>query len=136
LSTGPRTPEGLERLRQSKWKHGRMSVWARNEHRKFRRLLKSAKKILLLIKERRDSLSPDELDIKLKELQGLEDKMESVVKNFKFPSPKDLMAYYKYYIKELEIFHVRSIYRIEQTIANKTRGRPYKRGGLKGVRQL
>lgn len=29
LSTGPRTPEGLERSRRARWKHGRRSAAAR-----------------------------------------------------------------------------------------------------------
>lgn len=133
LSTGSRTPEGRERQRQAKWKHGRRSAQAENEGKEFRRLLGSAKKILFMIKERRDFLFPAELEVKLKDLQGLEDKMESVVMNFKYPRIRDLIAYYRYYIKELEIFHVRSIYTIEQMKPNKTRGRPYKRPHLRPV---
>jgi hypothetical protein len=33
LSTGPRTPKGLERSRRARWKHGRYSVEARRERR-------------------------------------------------------------------------------------------------------
>jgi hypothetical protein len=32
LSTGPRTPEGLERSRRARWKHGGYSVEARSRH--------------------------------------------------------------------------------------------------------
>jgi hypothetical protein len=133
LSTGSKTLKGRERQRQAKWRHGKRSAQAENESKEFRRLLGSAKKILFMIKERRDFLFPAELDVKLKGLRGLEDSMESVVKNFKYPSPKDLIAYYRYYIKELEIFHVRSIYTIEQMMPNKSRGRPYKRLHLRPV---
>jgi hypothetical protein len=50
LSTGSRTPEGRERQRQAKWKHGRRSAHAENEGKEFRRLLGSAKKILFMIR--------------------------------------------------------------------------------------
>jgi hypothetical protein len=42
-STGPRTPEGLERSRRAKWKHGYYSAearFARHEARKSIRLLR------------------------------------------------------------------------------------------------
>jgi hypothetical protein len=42
-STGPRTPEGLERCRMANWKHGRRSaeaVWARKESMALRRELR------------------------------------------------------------------------------------------------
>lgn len=31
LSTGPRTPEGLERCRRARWRHGRYAVGAREK---------------------------------------------------------------------------------------------------------
>jgi hypothetical protein len=43
LSTGPRTPEGLERSRKSNWKHGRCSAEAiasRQENRALMRLMR------------------------------------------------------------------------------------------------
>ena len=36
LSTGPRTPEGLERSRRARWKHGAYSEDARNERRRLK----------------------------------------------------------------------------------------------------
>ena len=38
-STGPRTPEGLERCRQANWKHGRYSATAIDRGRKVREML-------------------------------------------------------------------------------------------------
>lgn len=38
-STGPRTPEGLERSRRANWKHGRYSAEAIAERREMRRVL-------------------------------------------------------------------------------------------------
>jgi len=39
-STGPRTPEGLERARRANWKHGHHSAEAIAERREFRELLR------------------------------------------------------------------------------------------------
>jgi hypothetical protein len=39
-STGPRTPEGLERSKMANWKHGEYSQEAKNEARYLRKLLK------------------------------------------------------------------------------------------------
>jgi len=39
LSTGPRTPEGLERSRKARWKHGQYSVEAVQRRRLMRDLL-------------------------------------------------------------------------------------------------
>ena len=39
LSTGPKTPEGLERIRQAATKHGRYSQQAKTEQRQYRELL-------------------------------------------------------------------------------------------------
>jgi len=36
LSTGPKTPEGLERSRKARWKHGRYSAEAKRAHRAAR----------------------------------------------------------------------------------------------------
>ena len=35
-STGPRTPEGLERSRRARWKHGRYSREAKTERQRLR----------------------------------------------------------------------------------------------------
>lgn len=45
-STGPRTPEGLERMRQSKIKHGYYSQEKITERRAFREEIESSKTIL------------------------------------------------------------------------------------------
>lgn len=37
LSTGPRTPDGLERSRRARWKHGFYSRWFQEERRTARR---------------------------------------------------------------------------------------------------
>ena len=39
-STGPRTPEGLERCRRANWKHGRRSREAIEERRQARELIR------------------------------------------------------------------------------------------------
>jgi hypothetical protein len=39
-STGPRTPEGLERSRKARWKHGRYSVQTTEARRGLRALLR------------------------------------------------------------------------------------------------
>src|SRR5690349_3621257 len=38
LSTGPRTPEGLERSRKARWVHGERSAEAIQRHRLYRRI--------------------------------------------------------------------------------------------------
>jgi len=38
LSTGPRTPEGMERIRQAVTKHGRYSAAAKAERREYDRI--------------------------------------------------------------------------------------------------
>ena len=45
-STGPRTPEGLERSRRARWKHGLCSVAAKAEQRLFRQLLRDASNLV------------------------------------------------------------------------------------------
>jgi hypothetical protein len=50
LSTGPRTPEGLERSRRARWKHGLYSAEAKAEARFFRQRIKEAEDILQRIK--------------------------------------------------------------------------------------
>jgi hypothetical protein len=39
-STGPKTPQGLERSRRANWKHGQYSAEAKQEQQLFRRLLR------------------------------------------------------------------------------------------------
>jgi hypothetical protein len=46
LSTGPKTHEGLERIRQAATKHGRYSQQARAEQRQLRKLLHSFRAFL------------------------------------------------------------------------------------------
>lgn len=45
-STGPRTPEGLERLRKARTKHGRYSAAAKAESQSVRGLLAEARSLL------------------------------------------------------------------------------------------
>lgn len=59
LSTGPRTPEGLERCRRAPWKHGRYSA----EMRAFRRRITTLKRLGRLLAQMSDELerpSPDQ----------------------------------------------------------------------------
>ena len=46
LSTGARTPEGLERCRRSNWKHGRYSAEARAKYKELMQLIKETKKLI------------------------------------------------------------------------------------------
>jgi hypothetical protein len=43
LSTGPKTPEGIERIRQAKTKHGRYSAAAKTARREARETLRKKK---------------------------------------------------------------------------------------------
>jgi hypothetical protein len=45
-STGPRTPEGLERSRRANWKHGLYSAKATAERRSLRQLLEDSNDLL------------------------------------------------------------------------------------------
>jgi hypothetical protein len=45
-STGPRTPEGLERSQRANWKHGLYSAKAKAERRSLRQLLKDSDDLL------------------------------------------------------------------------------------------
>lgn len=45
-STGPRTPEGLQRSRRSNWKHGGFSVSAKKEAEQVRALMHEIRKIV------------------------------------------------------------------------------------------
>jgi hypothetical protein len=46
LSTGPRTPEGLERSRRSNWKHGHHSAEARSERARARASVRELRQII------------------------------------------------------------------------------------------
>jgi hypothetical protein len=122
-STGPKTPEGLERSRKSSWKHGRCSAQAINEQMKFHQLRISARKLLSSIEKGKRSLTPDELSVKLNELRQLGDNIEYMRKNFKFLTTKDLIHYYKYFLMELNTFHVYTVSVLSQMVPNKVRGR-------------
>src|SRR5271170_3116341 len=45
-STGPRTPEGLQRSRRSRWKHGLYSSEARAEQKRVRELIRQSRDLL------------------------------------------------------------------------------------------
>lgn len=49
-STGPRTPEGLARSQQARWKHGLYSAQAKEEARLFRRRIREVENILNRLK--------------------------------------------------------------------------------------
>ena len=44
-STGPRMPEGLERSRKARWKHGRYSAKAIEDRRELRALLRHVREL-------------------------------------------------------------------------------------------
>jgi hypothetical protein len=46
LSTGPKTPKGLERSRRANWKHGRYSQQAINERRLIKTLLRETQEMI------------------------------------------------------------------------------------------
>jgi hypothetical protein len=48
-STGPRTPEGLERLRQAHTIHGRRTAEASRMRGEVRALLKEARRLVVLV---------------------------------------------------------------------------------------
>jgi len=45
-STGPRTPEGLERSRKANWKHGQYSAEAKKVKAVMARFLRESRKLL------------------------------------------------------------------------------------------
>ena len=45
LSTGPKTPEGIERCRRARWKHGRRSKAAVQERAKCRALIRRLREL-------------------------------------------------------------------------------------------
>lgn len=50
-STGPRTPEGLERARRANWKHGRYSAEAKAEWRLIRWLLRTSLELVRQVRK-------------------------------------------------------------------------------------
>ena len=52
-STGPRTPEGLERARRANWKHGLRSSKAKAEQQEYLRLWRECKALLEEVKVQR-----------------------------------------------------------------------------------
>jgi hypothetical protein len=57
-STGPRTPEGLERCRRANWKHGWYSAAAVEQRREVRKMLRQMRMDhLQLLEEMNDSLN-------------------------------------------------------------------------------
>ena len=42
----PKTPEGIERIRRARLKHGRFSAQAKEERRRFRMLMKRCRELL------------------------------------------------------------------------------------------
>ncbi len=50
-STGPRTPEGLERARRANWKHGRYSAEAKAEWRLIRWLLRTSLELMRQVRK-------------------------------------------------------------------------------------
>jgi hypothetical protein len=49
MSTGPRTPEGLERARKARWRHGYYSAEAKAERAEGRQALRELRALLRLI---------------------------------------------------------------------------------------
>ena len=49
LSTGPRTPQGLERSRRSNWKHGYYSAEAKATRRESRVLLQVIRQLMAVV---------------------------------------------------------------------------------------
>jgi hypothetical protein len=123
-STGPRTPEGLERSRRSSWKDGKHSAQAIVEHKKFRKLYRSARALILWLRDNNDSLSADELTKKLNELQQLQDDMGQVMKEFKYPQIRDQIACYRILSMGLEIFYVSSNHSLCRSFGMPLAGRP------------
>ena len=55
-STGPRTPEGLERARKANWKHGMYSTQAKAEQQLYRQLLRESEAVLQSVRNEANSL--------------------------------------------------------------------------------
>jgi hypothetical protein len=54
-STGPRTPEGLERSRKANWKHGYYSAESINMRRYTRQLLRDSRETLEQVEKKVES---------------------------------------------------------------------------------
>jgi hypothetical protein len=98
MSTGPKTPEGRERIRRAHWKHGRYSAQAREEHREFRRLLRLATELSKVAYEEdsEKSITPSELDAMLNQFREVESKLLSFVGRFQYLRFRDQLALHKY----------------------------------------
>jgi len=87
-STGPRTVAGIERIRQSHWKHGKRSAQAKAEQKEFRRLFRLAKQLRKEIEEgQEDAKTPDELASKGEILAKVESDLLSSTLNSKYLNP-------------------------------------------------
>lgn len=104
-STGPRTPEGKERIRKANWKHGKRSAQAREQHKNVRIWLDEASKLSEEIRDSAGILTPQELDAKFDQLRQLDAKLEYAVENYEFLSVKDLICLDKYFLRELQQCH-------------------------------
>ena len=56
LSTGPKTPEGIERIRRAKTKHGRRSKRAKAERASYRDLLRACRELLTVLSCNRETV--------------------------------------------------------------------------------
>ncbi|MGA2883380.1 MAG: HGGxSTG domain-containing protein [Bryobacteraceae bacterium] len=59
LSTGPKTAEGIERIRRAVTKHGRYAKVAKTEQQRVRELLRQARTLLSELKRKPEILEPD-----------------------------------------------------------------------------
>jgi hypothetical protein len=103
-STGPKTAEGIERIRKANWKHGKRSAHAREEHRKFWNLLRSAKRISKAIEEalENDSVSREDFRVMRKQESDILDELYSMQEKFNYLSFRDRLALAKYLQKQIE----------------------------------
>ena len=46
MSTGPKTPEGLERCKRAPWKHGRYSAESRAKYKELIQLIRETQKLI------------------------------------------------------------------------------------------
>jgi hypothetical protein len=97
-STGPRTAEGKERIRQAHWKHGQPSAEGIRQHKEFRKVLRSAKELSGYIQQKLtdDSIPEDEANTMFDQLEELESKLFSTIEEFKYLSLSDRLALGKY----------------------------------------
>jgi hypothetical protein len=102
-STGPRTAEGRERIRQANWKHGGRSAQAREEHKEFRNLLHSAKELSGYVPQRLmdDSITNEEVKTMFDRLKELEYKLRPFPERFKHLTVADEIALGIHYQKQL-----------------------------------